>query len=225
MDNRQHPKKKPRKVRLVLGNHLMVTLGAMIVSVTVGFVLVSLYARYLPSEEPHAVLSMQPAGIGRIEVIRMPVGARRLRDVKRFVITGGGFDDFGRIYINNYLINTSEDRERVLIGDFKNDPLAIEFLTRNPVRIRNNEIPVPKDVKNFLRVGTNFIVYELINARGACSSGLDVAVNGVELEGFPQQFPTKDFSPDVDSLPEALELKLGSEDALCARWIYEFILY
>ena len=80
-------------------------------------------------------------------------------------------------------------------------------------------------MKNFLREGDNYIVFELINAKGACSSGFDIVVNGIELEGFPQQFPTKDLSPNVDSLPEPLELKLGAENAICARWIFEFILY
>jgi hypothetical protein len=54
---------------------------------------------------------------------------------------------------------------------------------------------------------------------------LDIAVNGVELEGFPQQFPTKDFSPDLDSISAPLEQKLGSENAICARWVYEARLY
>jgi hypothetical protein len=209
----------------ILKHHLSATFTAIGVAIALSFILVSYYAKYLPNEDPRAISFADSDGIGRITVIRMPVGARTLRDVKRFVLTGGGFDDFGRIYVNNYLINSSEDRDHVLVGDFKKDVAAADFLRDYPIRIRNNEIPVPKDVKNFLRIGSNFIVYELINAKGACSSGLDIAVNGVELEGFPQQFPTKDFVPDVDSLPETLETKLGAENALCARWIYEFTLY
>jgi hypothetical protein len=216
---------EPSKKRTIIENHLLLTVFTIIISAAVGFVLVYFYARYLPSEEPHAVSATQSSGIGTVEVVRMPVGARQMRDVKRFVITGGGFDDFGRIYVNNYLVNTSEDRERILTGDFKKDPLAIEFLNVYPIKIRNNEIPVPKDVKSFLRTGYNYIVYELINARGACTSGLDIAVNGIELEGFPQQFPTKDFSPDLDSISAPLEQKLGSENAICARWVYEARLY
>src|SRR5208282_2789287 len=158
----------------------------------------------------------------------MPVGARNLSGVKNFVIEGGGFDDYGRIYVNNYLVNTSENHNNIFVRGYQETDVGKLFLRQFPARIRNNEIPVPKDVRNFLRSGANFIVYELINATRACSSRLNMSVNGITLETFPQFFPTEGFSPDRDNVLDAGQRKSGTSlakslnDALCSRWIYEF---
>jgi hypothetical protein len=43
-------------------------------------------------------------GIGRVEALRLPIGARRYADVKSFVIGMGSADDYGRVYLNNYVV-------------------------------------------------------------------------------------------------------------------------
>jgi hypothetical protein len=86
-------------------------------------------------------------------VIQMPVGGRRLEDVKSFLMTKVSYDDFGKVYVNNYLVNASEDRHRILLAVKDNDKESKDFQETN-ARGRNNEFPLPKDVTIFLSVGS-----------------------------------------------------------------------
>jgi hypothetical protein len=41
------------------------------------------------------------SGLGRIEVLRLPIHQRQLSDIRTFEIGMGGADDYGRVYVNN----------------------------------------------------------------------------------------------------------------------------
>jgi hypothetical protein len=107
-------------------------------------------------------------------------------------------------------------------------------------------------VRGFLKRGKNFIVVELENSiLGSCVTSVDVTVNGVELESFPQMLPEA-LAVEPESVNEVLlrelrrieripaisqltddeskrysaseknELTASSlEDAICARRVFE----
>lgn len=188
--------------------------------------------------------SLEPAGpheistVGRIELIRMPIGARRLRDIKTFVLNVGGPDDFGRVYVNNYLNISNEARDAVFFTSSPMGKEARDKVIEKAVDRAEFNIGV-KEVRKLLRQGKNYITLELENAIAACVTSIDITVNGKELEHFPQDPPDGYYiEKDVSNLPllkkfeaastlDATTTKVGISpltDALCARRIWEFTL-
>jgi hypothetical protein len=151
--------------------------------VLTGAALAYLFGSWLKPAPPQNIPT-----VGRLDVLRMPIGARKLKEIRSFVLRGGGDDDFGRIFVNNYLVNSSETPRRLFTGD---KTLAAK---RNAVIgyavNRHNDMPDEKDVRVFLRPGKNYIVKELENSiYGTCVAGGDIIVNGVPLEQFPENMP------------------------------------
>jgi hypothetical protein len=196
----------------------------------IGFLLVYFYSIGLKPDKFEVIgdTSGESIGIGRIEELRLPVGARKLEDVKSFTINTPVFIEFGQIYINNYIVANSENKDRVLEGDFGAMDEALVF-AKNFVRKRNNEIQQPKEVGLFLRRGYNYLVYDLESNGGACISDLDIQVNDVHLETFRRRFPDNLYLPDDDV--SSMELQKRLKDAvivpygvLCSRRVWEFWL-
>jgi hypothetical protein len=131
------------------------------------------------------------ARIGRIEVLRMPIGARRLIDIKSFVITMRGADDYGRVYVNNYLVLNKEAPEIFYTG--RDDPQKRNAIAAKKAQ-RNVNIVGDNDVKGYLLVGSNIIVAELENAVGPCTFGLDSMLAEHNWNRFPELFLT-DLKP------------------------------
>jgi hypothetical protein len=203
-------------------------------AILLGFALADLFGASFHSDDPHEIES-----VGRIATIRMPVGARKLKEVKTFVLKGGGGDDFGRIYVNNYLVNSNETPKNVFYTD---NPLgaATKTIAIDNAVDRAIYMMDAKDVRIFLRPGKNYIVQELENSiLGSCVSSIDITVNGTELEGFPQNIPDdlyveKDVANgellskfEAAAAIDAKTTKVGVSalaDALCARRIWEITL-
>ncbi len=115
------------------------------------------------------------SGLGEIRTVRMPIGARRLEDVKSFVIKMPGADDYGRVFANNYLALNKEAPN--LFYTSKGSAASRQMVELKKAQ-RNAQLPPENDVKGYLRRGTNFIVAELENASGPCVFGVDTGVNG-----------------------------------------------
>src|SRR5947208_3341081 len=47
-------------------------------------------------------------GVGRVEALRLPVGARRFSEITSFIIGMKSADDYGRVYLNNYVVLNRE---------------------------------------------------------------------------------------------------------------------
>jgi hypothetical protein len=236
-DERDHREERQRQGRRLATGiwHFSPQLSASLIAcglgIFLGMSLVYVSGLGFRPEAPHAVWdgAGNNAGVGRIEVIQMPVGGRRLEDVKSFLMTKVSYDDFGKVYVNNYLVNASEDRHRILLAVKDNDKESKDFQETN-ARGRNNEFPLPKDVTIFLRRGTNHIVYEVENATGACTGEINFLVNNIELKAFPQYMPNEDFQPDLYTANEVLRAQLKEQkmdfvdNALCSRRIWQFSL-
>jgi hypothetical protein len=86
-----------------------------------------------------------------------------------------------------------------------------------------------RDAMYFLRRGHNYIVVEMESAHLACNTSIDIRLNGVELEHFPEVIPDKIY---MDPETVALSVKEGLQrvgfapvsNAVCARRVYELDL-
>src|SRR4051794_24661963 len=134
------------------GGAIVMTLA---VGVACGFLLVLFFGEWLPPDSP-AIIATR----GSIEEIRLPVSARTLEDITKFMINGGGGDDFGRIYFNNYLISSSEVPQNLFFTDRVSGKQTRETVIAYAAT-RNNPTPTDKDVTVFLKHGDNYIVQEL----------------------------------------------------------------
>lgn len=164
-------------------------------------------------------------GIGKIERVILPSTARNLRNIRDFSVEMGGPDDYGRIFVNNYLVINKEDATGLVPGA---TPEIQEKVRRRSVDRRTN-LPPKTDVKAFLRKGSNFIVAEVENSQGPCLMGIDIVVNGVPLKTFPRSLPegweVEDHAVNVNLLNEFRRLDIQTlEDALCSRRIFEVVL-
>ncbi len=187
-----------------------------------------------------AAITLDGGGVGEIELVRMPVGARALAEISTFIIDGGSGDDFDRIFVNNYLVANDEDSTNVFYLIGKSEAAQKRAAAINALTVeRYNRMVGKKEVRPFLKSGWNYILVENENSvLGPCASSIDILVNGVRLEGFPKSFPA-DFYPEVSITNEALaslfdlaphntlypELSPSSlHNALCARRIFALLL-
>lgn len=177
--------------------------------------------------------------VGRLEIARLPIGARRLRELKSFVITMGGADDYGRVYVNNHLVLNREapDLFYKINESEENKRKAAIIVERK--ESRNVNMLGSTDVIAYLQPGVNFIVVELDNAVAGCVLSVDIRVNGTQLEGFPKGLPDY-FKLDQETSQPALAAKLqasqrkhvalgmfapnSDDDAFCSRRIFQIHL-
>jgi hypothetical protein len=173
----------------------------------------------------HASAENQLPGIGQFERIILPTTARSLRDVRDFIVEMHGPDDYGRVFVNNYLVINKEDST----GLVPSAPPEIQEKVRQHSIDRRVNLPLKAGVKAFLKKGTNFIVTEVENSQGPCSMGIDIVVNGVPLRSFPRSLPegfeVEDQAVNVALLRELRRLDIQTlDDALCSRKIFKVVL-
>jgi hypothetical protein len=134
---------------------------------------------------------LQPAAptplptVGRLQVLGLPAVARDLDGIQSFVIELSGVDDYGRVYLNNYLVADRElGPEDITNGSGMSKESLKPFL--RALTPRGNFGLGPFEGKMFLVRGRNYIVAELENSdQGPCSAQLNIKVNDVSPIGFP----------------------------------------
>jgi hypothetical protein len=192
-----------------------------------GIVLGAVAARFGNGLHPAALKDIPT--VGRIQVLLPPVQALSLEGIHSFTVELKEVDDFARVYLNNYLIAVREIRA-VDIVDAGQLPKPDPHLFESSVTPRGNFGTGPTEVKQFLRVGRNYLVAELENgAWGPCSARLEVKINGIAPLGFPV-FLGEGFAAEggVTLNPE-IKVKVPKgdwlADAVCARRIYQIDLH
>jgi hypothetical protein len=183
--------------------------------------------------------------LGTIEEIRLPAGTRTLQDIKTFLLKIQGPDDFGRVYVNNYLTISNEI---FYTSNSKEGPPGNLFFRRTASAQKERDVVLShavnrqnfaeteKDIRSFLIHGRNYIVQELENATGPCTFTMDMVVNGTELENFPHAIPDQEFIDKgvrttlSEKFAEGSEISKGLSGidpfagALCARHVWEVTL-
>src|SRR5262245_2270481 len=121
---------------------VVAALFAMIAGISVGYI-GGLYGEHRASPEK------QIPGVGRIERVVLPITARNLKDIRDVAIKMGGPDDYGRVFVNNYLVINNENVAELL----KDAPSAIRPMIQE--RSIDKIVTLPNDagVKAFLRKG------------------------------------------------------------------------
>jgi hypothetical protein len=166
---------------------------------------------------------------GFVQSVRMPMRARSTDELFSFEVEMDGADDFARVYVNNYLVVSTENPNSILMFTPETDPQQ-QLMTRLAVK-RNTPLPGRKDVVGFLRKGTNAIVFENENSIfGTCSAAISLFANGQRLERFPVKVPIGLY-PERASLSEAViglfertHAAPAADDILCARRVFVFDL-
>ena len=170
---------------------------------------------------------VEVSGYGVIQKIRLPIGARTMDDLTSFEVEMAGADDFARVYVNNYLVISTENPKAILL--FAPEPdTQQELMARLSVK-RNMPAPGRKDVIALVRKGMNTIVFENENSIfGACEAAITLFANGKKLERFPVKIPNglyperASLSPSVIELFERTKAVPSADDVLCARRIFVF---
>ncbi|MDE8762599.1 hypothetical protein PZB21_25845 [Rhizobium sp. CBK13] len=181
--------------------------------------------------EPAAMVKIDGGSIGVIESLRMPIGARSKADINTFQIENAGGDDYARVFVNNYLVLSDENPNKIFYfpaAGILNEKKRKKFLEMAVDR-RENTSGVT-DVTAYLKQGYNYIIVENENSTlGACSTGISISVNGQKLEGFPKSIPVR-FTTEAAVLNSELvrrykEVHLPHlSNALCARRIFSVFL-
>ena len=199
---------------------VVAALFAMVTGISVGYV-GGLFGEHRASPEKAI------PGVGRIERVTLPITARNLSDIRDVWVKMGGPDDYGRIFVNNYLVINNEKLADLL----KDAPPAIEPTIRERSIDKIVHLPNDAEVKAFLRKGSNFIVAEVENSQGPCSMGIDIVVNTVPLRSFPRSLPegigvqVEEHAVNADLLKKFDDLKVETADgALCSRRVFEIIV-
>lgn len=167
------------------------------------------------------------SGYGVIQTIRLPIGARMMDELTAFEVEMGGADDFARVYLNNYLVISTENPKAILLFAPETDAQQ-ELMAHLSVK-RNMPAPGRKDMIALVRKGTNTIVFENENSIfGACEASITLFANGKKLERFPVKIPNglyperASLSPSVIELFERTKTVPSADDVLCARRIFTF---
>lgn len=200
----------------------------------IGYLLVTHFGKGLAPPPSRAVDTF-----ARFENIRLPMRARTAHELKSFVIRlKGVVDDFGRVYVNNRQVTSTNDPRRpfqyITWTDNK------DYTTRFAMN-RANPIETEVEVRRWLREGNNWIMVELENSRwGACSMGVDFLANGSQLEGSPYFIPQREKTDASLSNPHLLrrfiDLSVKTNkmkefgiipeyDAICERLVFVFKLH
>jgi hypothetical protein len=205
----------------------IVRLLAVMLTLTVSL-LVAATTSYYFGKGFRAAPTQTVAMTGRIEHLRMPVGARALEDIRSFMIQMDGAQDFARIFVNNYVLIDNESPKDMLFvsvprSDDKRDlvlPMAVD---------RSDYHVGTRAARYYLLKGRNYIVAELENGYLGCNTVIDIVVNGTQLERFPKVVPDRLYveadavNPLVKTRFEQIR-KTGDRDSLCSRRIWAFEL-
>ena len=98
-------------------------------------------------------------------------------------------DDFGKVYLNNFLVLSSEDPEHLYYSTRKEEEAKRVSLQFSVLRNLN---PKAHDLNmvDLIVPGWNFVVFEVENSfYGECSATIDIVANGKRLEQFPRSVP------------------------------------
>jgi hypothetical protein len=196
----------------------------------VGVVVGAIVGRYGEGLRPAA--PTQLSTIGRLQELLTPVEARRLDGLHSLTVALSDVDDYGRVYVNNYLVVDREIGTHVL----RQPEIAAEeqklALKKSILQLGNGGLG-PVDVRRFLRVGRNYIVAELENSQyESCSAQLHIEINNVVPLGFPVLLGEGLEAEGGVTLNSAVRKKFESPGspqfwilfAVCARRIYELDL-
>jgi hypothetical protein len=166
---------------------------------------------------------------GFVQSVRLPIRARSINELSSFEVEMNGADDFARVYVNNYLVISTENPNSILLFTPESDPQQ-QMMTRLAVK-RNIPLPGRKDVVGLLRKGVNTIVFENENSIfGTCSAAIVLFANGQRLERFPVRVPIGLYPERASAFPSAIELfertraAPSATDILCARRVFVFEL-
>jgi hypothetical protein len=172
---------------------------------------------------------VEVSSYGFIQTVRLPRGARTTNELTSFEVDMGGADDFARVYVNNYLVVSTENPKAILMFAPELDPQQ-QLMSRLAVK-RNMPAPGRREVIAFIRKGANTIVFENENSIfGTCASQITLFANGKQLERFPVKVPIGLYPEGASLLPGVIELfertKVvpSSDDILCARRMFVFEL-
>jgi hypothetical protein len=200
-----------------------------------GCLLANWFGKGLPSPPSEVV-----ENFAQFENVRLPIGARTAHQLKSFVVrVKGEVDDFGRIYVNNRQVTSTETPGRpfrYITWKDKDD----DYVTRFAVN-RANPTDPEVEVRRWLGKGTNWIMVELENSRwGSCSMAFEFLANGTQLEGSPHFIPQREQADASLSNPNLLK-RFGKlldktreqgpfgiipeNDAVCSRLIFTFELH
>ncbi len=194
------------------------------VSALAGLVSALVFGRGFVPAAPLAI-----SGYGFVQTIRLPIGARTTNDLTSFEVDMAGADDFARVYVNNYLVVSTENPKAILLFAPELDPQQ-QLMAHLAVK-RNMPAPGRRDVTPLLHKGTNTIVFENENSIfGTCAAQINLFANGKQLERFPVKVPIGLYPERASLLPGVIDLferskaVPTSDDILCARRIFVFEL-
>jgi hypothetical protein len=209
------------------GTALMISF---IVSLVVGIVITSLGYWLPPSLARLPPLAEQKINnIAQIHRVLPPEGGRKFSEIGSVTVKMGEADDYGRVFVNNYLIMNGESKTL-----FTDDQLklrtGLDAINKDAID-RANPAFGEHEVKQYLRKGLNYIVFELENSlQGTCAVAIDIKINGIRLQGFPIYIPNQFDVEEVAVNPSLLAFLRSyvpvtvTADALCARRIVELEL-
>ena len=170
--------------------------------------------------------------IGRIEVLLPPAEARSLAGLHSLTVELRDVDDYGRVYVNNYLAAQREIGDHAIL-DRDNVGEDRRKALHSVIKRLGNAGLGPADARRFLKPGRNYIVAELENSQyGSCSAQLHITINGAEPLGFPVLLGEGLAGEGGISLNKTVKTKFQSPgsnyfwliNAICARRIYELDL-
>ena len=166
----------------------------------------------------------------------MPLGARRLDDVKSFTVRIERVDDYGRLYVNDSLAWTNDAAENVFYTR-RDANKSATFIERH-FKDRGNPSAREVDITRYIQAGMNTLVFEVENSIwGSCELRASIVVNGITLERFPRTLfngtrPHPSLSRDVivqrienPVVPSGIYTELSpsaSDNALCSRNFFKF---
>jgi hypothetical protein len=143
-----------------------------------------------------------------------------------------GADDYGRVYLNNYVV---ANKEATSVRFRKLENIDGPDLESIVVDRKANKLGADIEAREYLRQGQNVIIIELENAVGPCEERVDIRVNGSQLEQVPAQLP-QNFQVDTEAVNAEVfhKFKVAEshgksvpdplDDVLCARRAYMFSL-
>jgi hypothetical protein len=167
--------------------------------------------------------------VGILHRVVPPAGVQRLREVHSFTVTIVYADDYGRAYVNNYLVGSREDRNDVFhVRGRAQD--SVSFVMERTHDRDNYPIAKDWDVRRHLIKGKNFIVLEAENSTlSGCLAKFEIKINGTHVYGSPLDIP-EGFEVEGAVFNARLRGSLNRlhipviENALCARRVIELEL-
>jgi hypothetical protein len=168
------------------------------------------YGKNLPSKP------INIPGLGILQRVQLPGGPYSFESIGVFDVDLPDADDFGRVYVNNYVLISTE-RPDLLVSYEETKTVSAAQLKRFAVNRGHNR--GRRGANYYLRPGLNYIVVELENRTGPCAMGYNFKIGEREVPNVPRT---------VGSSAEELRALTGGsispENAICSRRIFEFEL-